>query len=212
MTTAALNNNSELSVVRLDRSAISEARSLLYQAYREERTFGYLLERDRSGYDQRVRATIRELTDLYLSLDQYVIGVLHKNVLAGVAFIGSPALRIDLANQFSWRVRMVLTAGFSSTRKYLDYHKQIRDCLPGRQLHQLPLMGVHPRHQHQGVGRLLLQSVERICSENPRACGIVLDTGNREYLPFYESMGYRRVGDVQLGELTEYVLCKDHVA
>ena len=199
----------ETSVVRLDRSALGEARSILFQAYRNDPTFGYLLERERSGYEQRVRGTLRELTDLYWSMEQDVIGLLKGGVLVAVAFIGSPDIRLDLRDNWVWRMRMILTAGFASTNRYIDYHEQIKACLPKRQLHQLPLMGVHPRHQNRGLGRMLLETVERVCSENPRTCGIVLDTGNSAYLQFYESMGYRRLGEVKLGHLTEYVLFKD---
>jgi hypothetical protein len=37
----------------LDRGYSREARSLLYQAYRHEPTFGYLFEAERPGYEQR---------------------------------------------------------------------------------------------------------------------------------------------------------------
>ena len=48
--------------VRLLNSGYSrEARSLLYQAYRHEPTFAYIFEAERAGYEQRVRATVREL-------------------------------------------------------------------------------------------------------------------------------------------------------
>ncbi len=48
--------------IRLLNSGYSrEARSLLYQAYRHEPTFAYIFEAERPGYEQRVRATVREL-------------------------------------------------------------------------------------------------------------------------------------------------------
>ncbi|MBS3804171.1 MAG: GNAT family N-acetyltransferase [Oleiphilaceae bacterium] len=196
-------------VVRLDETAISEAKSILFQAYRHDPTFQYLFNSKRSGYDQRVRATIRELTNLYLELDQDAVGIMVKNTLVGAAFIGDPALRLDLANQFSWRVRMVLTAGFASTRRYLDYHKQIRAMLPDASAHQLPLMGVHPKYQNRGLGRLLLQTVEQLCADSPRGSGLVLDTGNSRYLHFYESMGFRSLGKIQLGDQEDHILFRE---
>lgn len=45
----------------LDSGYSREARSLLYQAYRHEPTFRFLFNAERSGYEQRVRATVREL-------------------------------------------------------------------------------------------------------------------------------------------------------
>jgi GNAT superfamily N-acetyltransferase len=203
------NNRVQPMVVRLDETAISEAKSILFQAYRHDPTFQYLFNKKASGYDQRVRATIRELTNLYLELHQEAIGILLKNTLVGVAFIGDPALRLDLANQFSWRVRMVLTAGFASTRRYLDYHKQIKAMLPDAEAHQLPLMGVHPKYQNRGFGRLLLEKVGELCAESPSGSGLVLDTGNSRYLHFYESLGFRSLGKIQLGDQEDHILFRE---
>ncbi len=137
-----------------------------------------------------------------------MIGLSVNNKLVGIALLGSPAVRLNLAEQFNWRIRMMLTAGLSSTRRYIDYHKQVKTCFPGNEYHQLPLMGIDAQHQHKGYGRVLLQAVEKLCGENSRSCGIGLDTGNTPYLKFYESMGYKPVGTVQLGDFTETVLFK----
>jgi ribosomal protein S18 acetylase RimI-like enzyme len=196
-------------IVRLDASARNEAKSILFHAYRHEPTFQYLFDHKRPGYDQRVRATIRELLSLYFGLNQDAVGVMVDNSLVAVAFIGEPDLRLDLAEQLSWRLRMVLTAGFSSTRRYLDYHRQIKSLLPEPQAHQLPLMGVHPKYQNRGYGRLLLKTVEHLCEENPRGTGLVLDTGNSRYLGFYESEGFRTLGRIRLGDFEDYVLYRD---
>lgn len=203
------NKHKEPVIVRLDETARNEAKSILFHAYRDDPTFQYLFDHKRPGYEQRVRATIRELIGLYLELDQDAIGVMVDNTLVAVAFIGEPDLRLDLADQFSWRLRMVLTAGFSSTRRYLDYHQQIKALLPQPQAHQLPLMGVHPKYQHRGYGRLLLSTVERLCEENPRGRGLVLDTGNSRYLGFYESEGFRPLGKLKLGNFEDHVLYRE---
>ncbi|MBY6032270.1 GNAT family N-acetyltransferase [Marinobacter daepoensis] len=203
------NNNAGAVLVRLDETARNEAQSVLFHAYREDPTFQYLFDHRKPGYNQRVRATIRELIDLYLELNQEAVGVMIDDTLVAVAFLGEPELRINLADQFGWRVRMVLTAGFSSTRRYLEYHQKIRELLPQRQAHQLPLMGVNPKYQHKGYGRMILQAVERLCEDNPRGHGLVLDTGNSRYLPFYQSEGFRSLGKIRLGDFEDHVLFRD---
>lgn len=202
-------NQPEPVIVRLDETAANEARSILYHAYRNEPTFQYLFDHRRPGYEQRVRATVRELIDLYFELNQDAVGVMVNDTLVAVAFIGDPELRMNLADQLSWRIRMVLTTGFASTRRYLDYHEEIRNLLPQPLAHQLPLMGVNPAYQNRGYGRLLLKTVERLCSENPRGSGLVLDTGNSRYLPFYESEGFRSLGKIKLGDFEDHVLFRE---
>ncbi|MDV3503753.1 GNAT family N-acetyltransferase [Marinobacter sp. M-5] len=203
------NKKSEPVVVRLDEDARNEARSILFHAYLHEPTFQYLFDHRRAGYAQRVRATIRELVDLYIDLNQESVGVMVDDTLVAVAFIGEPELRLNLADQISWRIRMVLTAGFASTRRYLDYHEKIKQLLPQPLAHQLPLMGVNPKYQNLGYGRLLLSTVERLCAENPRGSGLVLDTGNSRYLPFYESEGFRSLGRIRLGDFEDHVLFRE---
>ncbi|EON92447.1 N-acetyltransferase GCN5 [Marinobacter lipolyticus SM19] len=202
-------NNPEPVIVRLDESARNEAKSILFHAYLREPTFQYLFDHRRPGYEQRVRATIRELIDLYLDLNQESIGVMLDNTLVAVAFIGDPDLRLNLADQISWRIRMVLTTGFACTRRYLDYHQKIKEMLPQPLAHQLPLMGVNPQYQNRGFGRLLLSAVERLCADNPRGSGLVLDTGNSRYLPFYESEGFRSLGKIRLGDFEDHVLFRE---
>ncbi|MCG2580510.1 MAG: GNAT family N-acetyltransferase [Marinobacter sp.] len=202
-------NNPEPVIVRLDESARNEAKSILFHAYLREPTFQYLFDHRRPGYEQRVRATIRELIDLYLDLNQESIGVMLDNTLVAVAFIGEPDLRLNLADQISWRIRMVLTTGFACTRRYLDYHQKIKEMLPQPLAHQLPLMGVNPQYQNRGFGRLLLSAVERLCADNPRGSGLVLDTGNSRYLPFYESEGFRSLGKIRLGDFEDHVLFRE---
>tara|TARA_R110001606_G_scaffold396949_2_gene572177 strand:+ start:643 stop:1305 length:663 start_codon:yes stop_codon:yes gene_type:complete len=202
-------NKPEAVIVRLDISALNEARSILYDAYRDEPTFQYLFNHRKPGYNQRVRATLRELVDLYVDLGQEAVGVMVNDTLVAVAFIGDPDLRLNLADQFSWRIRMVLTAGFASTRRYLDYHEKIRAMLPQPLAHQLPLMGVNPKYQNRGYGRLLLKAVQRLCADNPRGSGLVLDTGNNRYLPFYESEGFRSLGKIRLGGFEDHILFRE---
>lgn len=203
-----ITEETEARVVRLDVAALPEAKAILYRAYKHEPTFKYLFESKRPGYDQRVRATIRELIRLHFVTEQDVIGLALDNHLIAVALIGSPGVRLNLASQFNWRMRMMLTAGMDCTWRYIDYHKQIHNCLTDAQYHELPLIGVDSKYRNLGYGRQLMKSIESICRENPRSVGIALDTGNTRYLDFYKHLGYQVIGEVKLGELTESVLFK----
>lgn len=198
----------EARVVRLDASALKEAKAILFRAYKNEPTFKYLFQAERSGYEQRVRATIRELINLHFSLEQEVIGLALDNHLIGVALVGSPSVRLDLNRQFAWRMRMLLTAGSESTWRYLEYHKQIHRLLPKGQHHELPLIGVDGQYRSLGYGKRLMKAVEDVCAKNPTSQGIALDTGNIRYLNFYKGLGYKVLGSVAIGDVTENVLFK----
>lgn len=198
----------DATLVRLDRSALGEAKSLLFHAYRHEPTFQYLFDAKRAGYDQRVRSTLREGLELHFANHQDAIGLAEDDILVAVAFISSPGARVALADQFNWRIKMMLTAGLSSTRRYIEYHEQVQTVLPKDLHHHLPFIAVHPKYQSQGYGRRLMDAVEKICRESPGTCGIGLDTGNARYLSFYLKLGFEKVGEVRNGNVTDTVLFK----
>ncbi len=203
-----ITEETEARVVRLEAGAFSEAKAILYRSYKNEPTFKYLFDAARPGYDQRVRATIRELIGLHFSNQQDVIGLALDSHLIAVALLGSPCVRMSLSSKLNWRIRMTLTAGFNCTSRYIDYHEQIHKCLPEGQYHELPLLGVDSKYRNLGYGKQLMSAIEKICSENPRSSGIALDTGNSRYFDFFKRIGYDTVGSVQLGDVTESVLFK----
>ena len=190
----------------LDSGYVREARSLLYHAYRHEPTFAYLLESERAGFDQRVRATVRELVNQHFAEEQPAIGLLVDDRLVGIALIAPPQRRLGITESWSWRMRMLLSAGFRCTRRYLDYHEAVQACLPPGPFHLLPLLGVHPEFQGQHLGEQLLQALHNWCAEDDSSQGVVLDTGNPHYLEFYRRLGYEEVGEVAVGPIIEHVL------
>lgn len=189
----------------LDGGYSREARSLLYQAYRHEPTFAYLFEAERPGYEQRVRATVRERVKQHFLEDLPAIGLLVNDRLIGIALIAPPQRRLDITESWVWRMRMVLSTGFRCTRRYLEYQQAVLACLPSNSVHVLPLLGIHPQFQGQHYGEQLLLAVHNWCAEDPHSQGVVLDTGNPRYIEFYKRQGYEEIGEVAVGPIRERV-------
>ncbi|WP_339906552.1 GNAT family N-acetyltransferase [Pseudomonas guineae] len=197
--------NSLAEVRMLDNGYAREARSLLYHAYRHDPTFAYLFEAERPGYDQRVRATVRELVQQHFAEDLPAIGLLIDDRLIGMALIAPPQRRMDITESWGWRMRMLLTAGFRCTKRYLEYHDAVLACLPPGPYHVLPLLGIHPQYQGKHLGEQLLEALHNWCAEDAGSHGVVLDTGNAHYLDFYKRQGYEEVGTVAIGPVVEHV-------
>jgi GNAT superfamily N-acetyltransferase len=189
----------------LDGGYAREARSLLYHAYRHDPTFAYLFEVERPGYDQRVRATVRELVQQHFSEDLPALGLMIDDRLIGMALIAPPQRRMDITESWAWRMRMLLTTGFRCTKRYLEYHNAVIACLPPGPYHVLPLLGVHPELQGQHYGEQLLEALHNWCAEDASSQGVVLDTGNEHYLSFYQRQGYEEIGVVAVGPVVEHV-------
>ena len=189
----------------LDSGYAREARSLLYHAYRHDPTFAYLFEAERPGYDQRVRATVRELVQQHFAEDLPAIGLLIDDRLIGMALIVPPQRRMDITESWSWRMRMLLSTGLRCTRRYLEYHDAVIACLPPGPYHVLPLLGIHPQYQGKHLGEQLLEALHNWCAEDASSQGVVLDTGNSHYLDFYKRQGYEEIGEVAIGPIIEHV-------
>ena len=197
--------NSLAEVRMLDGGYAREARSLLYHAYRHDPTFAYLFEAERPGYDQRVRATVRELVQQHFNEDLPAIGLLIDDRLIGMALIAPLQRRMDITESWGWRMRMLLTTGFRCTRRYLEYHDAVIACLPPGPYHVLPLLGIHPEYQGKHLGEQLLEALHNWCAEDASSQGVVLDTGNGHYLDFYKRQGYEEIGEVAIGPIIEHV-------
>lgn len=198
-------SNAAGQVQLLDGGYSREARSLLYQAYRHEPTFRFMFDADRSGYEQRVRATVRELVKQHFRQERPALGLLVNDRLVGIALIAPPVRRLDITDSWAWQLRMVLSTGLRCTRRYLDYHQAVLACVPGDAVHMLPLLGIHPQFQGLHYGEQLLEAVHNWCAEDVSSEGVVLDTGNPRYLAFYKKQGYVEIGEVAVGPVREHV-------
>jgi GNAT superfamily N-acetyltransferase len=189
----------------LDSGYAREARSLLYHAYRHEPSFAYLFESERPGYEHRVRATVRELVKQHFFQDLPALGLFVEDRLVGIALIAPPQRRLGITESWAWRLRMVLSAGFRCTQRYLEYHQAVLACLPSDAVHVLPLLGVHPQFQGRHFGEQLLEALHQWCAVDESSQGVVLDTGNPRYLEFYKRQGYEEIGEVAVGPIREHV-------
>ncbi|QLF91959.1 GNAT family N-acetyltransferase [Pseudomonas sp. ABC1] len=189
----------------LDSAHAREARTLLYQAYLHDPTFTYLFESERPGYEQRLRATIRALVDQHFTQEQPAIGLLLRDRLIAVALIAPPQRRLAITDSWLWRLRMLLSVGVGSTRRYLEYQRTLLGSLPPGAFHMLPLLGVHPQFQGQQHGERLLRAVHDWCMADEQSQGLVIDTGNSRYLEYFRKRGYEELGQIAIGPVVEHV-------
>ena len=182
-----------------------EARSLLYHAYRHEPSFAYLFESERAGYEQRVRAMVRELVKQHFLQDLPALGLFVDDRLVGIALIAPPQRRLGITESWAWRLRMVLSTGLRCTQRYIEYYQAVLACLPSDAVHVLPLLGIHPQFQGRHFGEQLLDALHKWCAIDENSKGVVLDTGNPRYLAFYKRQGYEEIGEVAVGPIREHV-------
>ncbi|MCX4029455.1 GNAT family N-acetyltransferase [Endozoicomonas sp. SM1973] len=193
-------------IVYIDENFSREARSMLYHAYLEEPSIRYLMDDSKPNYAQRVRALIRELIKVHFAENQPVIGVMRGERLAGFAFVSTPDHQVELFESLRWRWRLMLSVGLQAAERFINYRKEVAALLADKRFYRVPLVGINPKWQHQGYGRLLMEAVDSLCETDQDSEGVVLDTGNSRYLSFYSSLGYQELGKVTVGSVAETVL------
>ena len=197
---------SEAAEIRqLDSGYSRETRSLLYLAYRREPSFAHLFESGRSGYEHRVRSTIRQLVKQHFLQEMPALGLFVADRLVGAVLIAPPQRRLGITESWAWRIRMLMSTGLRGTQRYLEYYHDVLACAPSEAVHVLPLFGVHPDFQGQRYGEQLLHALHDWCAEDKNSEGIVLDTGNGHYLEFYQRQGYEEIGEVTVGPVRERI-------
>jgi GNAT superfamily N-acetyltransferase len=72
-------------------------------------------------------------------------------------------------------------------------------------VHVLPLLGIHPEFQGHHLGEQLMTALHAWCAVDESSEGVVLDTGNPNYLEFYKRQGYEEIGEVAVGPVREHV-------
>ncbi len=96
--------------------------------------------------------------------------------------------------------------GISRALKVLRRDSRIKSFYPREPIYYLWFIGVHPDHQHQGVGSRLLEQLINKSSALKRP--IYLETSMSENIEFYEKFGFRVYQKLDFGH-TLYSMKRD---
>lgn len=183
-------------VVTLAGDRLPEVVDALHEAFYDYPVMRYVLG-ERSGYDADLRTLIRLFVLSRHLRGEWMFGVEAadgRSGLEGVAVAsrpdGRPApVELDEVREHTWR-----TLGGEARVRYEAFGAA---CAPFQvdapHLH-LNMVGVRPRAQGTGVGRLLVERVHRLSSEDAASTGVTLTTENPANVTLYQHLGYRVVG------------------
>lgn len=175
------------------------AASLLYQAYKADPVFMQIFNASNEGYEQRLRAAIREELSAFWHAGQPMIGLYNGQTLEGVACLSRMRSEQDAGRYWHWRLKMLLTAGYVSTRHMLEKERKVAAAVPYTDYLMLSFIAVHPRYQHQGLGQLLMSAAQSVLDANPEAQGVVALATRPEYEAFLHQQGFSAIATLEVG-------------
>jgi ribosomal protein S18 acetylase RimI-like enzyme len=185
-----------LKAMLLSADELKLAASLLYQSYHDDPLFMAIFRADEAEYEQRLRAAIREELSTFWQAKQPIIGLFLGEQLLGVACVIAPDSGIGASRLWHWRLKMLLTAGYVSTKQLLEKEQKIHAAMPAPYYHMLAFIAVAPKHQHLGLGHYLIHAVDSIVDKDAASAGIGVFVTLEKYKTFFADDSYQAVTEL----------------
>jgi len=182
------------------------AASLLFQTYYDDELLQKIFRADKADYDKRLRAAIREDLTSFWESGQSIIGIRDGGTLLGVACLTRPGKSFGPGRFWHWRISMLLTAGFLSTKQVMEKERRIQEAMPDVPYHMLAFIAVAPQYQQQGIGHLLVEAAKSAFQEDPESQGIAVFVTRADYQAFFKKRGYHLQAQIEFETLSGELL------
>lgn len=206
MTTTATEQKLQGELRYLVAEDLKYAASLLYQAYHDDALLMSLFQADKTDYEKRLRAAIREELHAFWEAEQPMIGLFDGDSLLGVVCLTEPGKSFGPGRYWHWRLKMLLTAGYVSTKQLVEKEEiiqaAIREQLGLVNYHMLAFIAVNPRYQQQGWGDLLVRAAQQALADAPQSEGIAVFITQPHYQNLFASHGFKHMTQLQIGEVS----------
>ena len=178
------------------------AASLLYQAYHDDPVFLEIFNGDKEDYEQRLRASIREELGVFWQAKQPMVGLYLGEAMVGVACLNNPEEGVGSDRFWHWRLKMLLSAGYFSTKQMMEKEKIVLESVPLEKFHMLSFIAIHPLHQQHGFGHYLMAAVNTVLEEHSDSQGVAVYATTDKYRKFFQDVDYELVKEVQVGKVS----------
>lgn len=194
-----------ISAAMLSAEDVKSAGSLLYLSYYDDPLFMKIFRAHESDYELRLRAAIREELTTFWHAQQPMIGLFNQQQLLGVACLTEP--NTDNGERlWHWRLKMLLTAGYVSTKQLLEKEQTIHSAMPVEQYHMLAFLAVSPKHQALGLGHYLLHAVNSIVDKSPDSAGVGVFVTLDKYKSLFTDNHYQNVEELSFDNVSGYLM------
>ena len=194
--------NSEIKAAYLTAEDLKLAVSLLYQAYHDDPVFLEIFNGDKSDYEQRLRSAIREEVNAFWQAQQPMVGLYLGEAMVGVACLNSRQNGVSADRFWHWRLKMLLGAGYFSTKQMIEKEQTVLSAVPMEKFHILSFIAIHPLHQHHGFGHYLMAAVNTLLDEHPDSECVAVYATTEKYKAFFKDVDYQMIKEVNVGNVT----------
>lgn len=176
--------------------------SLLYQAYHDDPVFLEIFNGEKSDYEQRLRSSIREELNAFWQAKQPIVGLYLGETMVGVACLNSRQSGVSADRFWHWRLKMLLGAGYFSTKQMIEKEEKVLAAVPMNEFHFLSFIAIHPLHQHHGFGHYLMAAVNTLLDEYNSSEGVAVYATTKKYQEFFKAVDYEFIQNVDVGNVS----------
>ena len=198
----SVDNDLAIRATYLSADELKLAASLLFQAYHDDPVFLDIFNSNKEGYEQRLRASIREELSAFWQAKQPMVGLYLGDSMVGVACLNSPDDSVGIERFWHWRLKMLLSAGYFSTKKMIEKEHKVIAAIPLEKFHMLSFIAIHPLHQHYGFGQYLMAAVNTVLEEHGDSEGVAVYATSGKFRAFFEDSDYKFVKDLTVGKVS----------
>tara|TARA_R110001583_G_C5655537_1_gene409186 strand:+ start:2581 stop:3219 length:639 start_codon:yes stop_codon:yes gene_type:complete len=198
----SVDNDLAIRATYLSADELKLAASLLFQAYHDDPVFLDIFNSNKEGYEQRLRASIREELSAFWQAKQPMVGLYLGDSMVGVACLNSPDDSVGIERFWHWRLKMLLSAGYFSTKKMIEKEQKVIAAIPLEKFHMLSFIAIHPLHQHHGFGQYLMAAVNTVLEEHGDSEGVAVYATSGKFRAFFEDSDYKFVKDLTVGKVS----------
>ena len=178
------------------------AASIIYNAYHDDPFFLDALYRDdKSQYEQKLRAAIREELNELWQQEQTLIGLFEQERLIGVACVITQHVPLGEDRFWHWRLKMLLGTGWQSTQAMIKKESSIIEKLPSKRCGIIQFIALAPCEQGKGNGRRLVQAVLSWCDEQPELDGIGVFATQEAHISLFNQEGFTQLSPLTIGKV-----------
>ncbi|AWB67638.1 GNAT family N-acetyltransferase [Saccharobesus litoralis] len=201
----------QLKAAFLSGEDLNVASSILFQAYHDDPFFMDCFNGNNQGYEQRLRAAIREELTFFFDKQQPIIGVYDANEhLIAVTCVIEPLTDFGAGRFWHWRLKMMLTTGYISTKSMIEKEKIVRQSIPDTVYHLIAFIAVQPNYQHAGVGHFMLGAIDSLVSEHENTQGIGVLVTVEKLQAFFADCGYQAIKPLSIGDISAQLMYKPY--
>lgn len=200
--TVSVESNLDIRAAYLSAEELKLAASLLFQSYHDDPVFLEIFNSEKEGYEQRIRASIREELSAFWQAKQPMVGLFLGDSMVGVACLNSPDDSIGSDRFWHWRLKMLLTAGYFSTKQMIEKEQKVIAAVPLKKFHMLSFIAIHPLHQNHGFGQHLMAAVDTVLKEHGDSEGVAVYATTGKFRAFFEDANYQFIQDVCVGKVS----------